>query len=126
MGWVRFLLILLTAFLSPNSVSTTTPAVNRVVTQIDITVITDDHAQTTTYTDDRQMESILTYLRLTEPMATRQFEPDSFRSSSYTFTIYFSDGTQSVYRQIYHDYLQKNGGRWQRIAARAGLHFPPL
>ena len=126
MEWIRFLLILLTAFLSPNSVSTATPAANRVVTQIDVTVMQDNHATTITYTDDRQMESILTYLRVTEPIATTQFEPDSFRSDSYTFTVYFSDGSQNVYRQIYHDYLQKNDGRWQRIHPKVDLHFPPL
>ncbi len=126
MEWIRFLLILLTAFLSPNSVSTATPAANRVVTQIDVTVMQDNHATTITYTDDRQMESILTYLRVTDPMVTKQFEPDSFRSGSYTFTIYFSDGTQNIYRQIYHDYLQKNDGHWQRIGPKAGLLFPLL
>ena len=97
MGWIRFLLILLTAFLSPNSAAATTPAANRVVTQIDVTVIADNHAATVTYTDDSQMESILTYLRLTDPLASKQFEPDSFRSDSYTFTVYFNENTVSCY-----------------------------
>ena len=126
MGWIHFLLITLTAFLSPNSTATVTADTNRVVTQIDIPVMQDNPVTTTTYTDDRQMESILTYLRVTDPTAARQFEPDSFRSVSYTFTVHFSDGSQNIYRQIYHDYLQKNDGRWQRIGPKADLLFPPL
>ena len=125
MRCIQYLLIFLTAFLSPNHTETVVPAAHRVVTRIDVTVIHENQSTTATYTGS-QMESILTYLRLTEPTATTQFEPESFRSDTYTFTIYFSDGSQTVYRQIYHDYLQKNGGRWQRIAPKADLLFPPL
>ena len=125
MRCIQYLLIFLTAFLSPSHMETAVPAAHRVVTRIDVTVIHESQSTTATYTGN-QMESILTYLRLTEPAATVHFEPDSFRADSYTFTFYFSDGTRSVYRQIYHDYLQKDGGRWQRIAPKADLLFPPL
>ena len=126
MRFIHYLLILLAAFLSPNYTSAPIQHTNRVVTRIDVTVIQDNHSSTTTYSDNQQMESILTYLRMTQPTATMQFEPESFRSDTYTFTVYFSDGSQNIYRQIYHDYLQKNTGRWQRIDSKADLLFPPL
>ena len=126
MRLIHFLLIFLTSFLSPNYIAAPMPVTNRVVTRIDVTVIQDNHTSTTTYSDNQQMESILTYLRMTQPTAAMQFEPDSFRSDSYTFTVYFSDGSQNIYRQIYHDFLQKNAGRWQRIDPKADLLFPPL
>ena len=126
MRLIRFLMILLVSFLSPNYTAQPVPQTNRVVTQIEVQRIHDGQTTVSSYSDPEHMESILTYLRLTEPYVTVLYEPDSFRSDSYTFYVNFSDGTQNVYRQIYRDYLQKNGGRWQRISDKADLHFPVL
>ena len=126
MRLIQYLLILLTAFLGPNYTATPAPETNRVVTQIEVTVVRNDETTNHLYTDDQQMEAILTYLRMTLPRGAMQYEPDSFRSDSYTFTVHFSDGSQTIYRQIYHDFLQKNTGRWQKIDPKAGLLFPPL
>ena len=123
---IQYLLILLATFLSPSHGAAPAPETNRVVTQITVTVMRNDQTSTATFTDDRQMEAILTYLRMTLPTGAMEFEPDSFRSDSYVFTVDFSDGSQNVYRQIYHDYLQKNTGHWQRIDPKADLLFPPL
>ena len=126
MRLIHYLLILLATFLSPSHGAAPTPETNRVVTQITVTAIRSDQTFSTAYTDDRQMEAILTYLRMTQPKGVMQFEPDSFRSDSYIFTVDFSDGSQNIYHQIYHDFLQKNAGRWQRIDPNADLLFPPL
>lgn len=126
MRLIHCLLILLTTFLSPNYSAEPVPDSNRVVTRIEVTVIRDRKYFTETYTDSNQLEAILTYLRVTEPTVTTEFEPDSFRADCYTFTLFYSDGNQTVYRQIYHDYLQKNDGHWQRISPKAGLLFPSL
>ncbi len=126
MRLIHYLLILLATFLSPSHGAAPAPETNRVVTQIEVSIVQNGYTSTTTYTDDRQMEAILTYLRMTQPTGAMQYEPDSFRSDSYTFTVYFSDGSQNVYKQIYHDFLQKNTGRWQRIDPKADLLFPPL
>ena len=126
MRLIQYLLILLTAFLGPSHNAAPVPETNRVVTQIEVTVIRNGKTTNTVYSDDSQMEAILTYLRMTQPTAAIQMDPDSFRSDSYTFTVQFSDGSQNIYRQIYHDLLQKNTGRWQRIDPKADLLFPPL
>ena len=127
MRLIHFLLVLLTSFLSPGYAAEPTETyTNRVVTQIQITTVHDGQSTVKTYTGDDELESVLTYLRLTEPTVTTEYEPDSFRSDSYTFTLYYSDGNHTTYRQIYHDYLQKDSGPWQRIDAKAGLHFPPV
>ena len=126
MRLIQYLLILLASFLSPSNGATPAPEAYRVVTQIEVTAVHNGQSATTVYTENRQMEAILTYLRMTQPTGAMEFEPDSFRSDSYTFTVYFSDGSQTVYQQIYHDFLQKDTGRWQRIDPKAGLLFPPL
>ncbi len=126
MRLIHYLLILLATFLSPNYNAAPPTEPLRVVTKIDVTVIHDAQVSTASYTDNTQMKSILTYLRMTEPKGAMFFDPDSFRSDSFIFTIYFSDGSQTVYRQIYHDFLQKNHGRWQKLSPKADLHFPPL
>lgn len=126
MRLIHFFLILVTSFLSPNHIAAPAPDTNRVVTQIEVTAIHNGQISTATYTDSGQLESILTYLRLTEPTFTTEFEPDSFRADSYTFTLRYSDGSHTTYRQIYHDYLQKDSGRWQKISPKAGLLFPSL
>jgi len=126
MRLIHFLLVLLTSFLSPNHITAPAADTNRVVTQIEVTVIRNGETSTAAYTDSEQMEAILTYLRMTEPTFTAELAPDSFRADSYTFTLFFSDGSHTVYRQIYHDYLQKNDEHWRRISPKAGLLFPSL
>ena len=127
MRLIHFLLVLLTSFLGPGSAAEPTQTdTNRVVTQIQVTTVHDGQSIAKTYTGNDELESILTYLRLTAPTAKIEYEPDSFRSDSYTFILFYSDGNHTTYRQIYHDYLQKDSGPWQRIDAKAGLHFPPI
>ncbi len=127
MRLIHFLLVLLTSFLSPGHAAEPTQTdTSRVVTQIQITTVHDGQSTEKVYTGDDELESILTYLRLTAPRVKTEYEPDSFRSDSYTFTLYYSDGEHTTYRQIYHDYLQKDSGPWQRIDPKAGLHFPPV
>ena len=126
MRLIQYLLVLLASFLSPSNGAVPAPENYRVITQIEVTVIHNGQSSTTVYTENQQMEAILTYLRMTQPTGTMHYEPDSFRADSYTFTLHFSDGSQGIYRQIYHDFLQQDAGRWQRINPKAGLLFPPL
>ena len=126
MRLIHYLLILLASFLSPSHGAAPAPETNRVVTQIEVTVFQNDQTTSQIYTESGQMEAILTYLRMTQPTTVVQIEPDTFRSDSYTFTVHFSDGSQNIYHQIYHDFLQKNAGRWRRIDPKADLLFPPL
>lgn len=126
MRLVYWLVILLASFLSPNHQNVPQVDAYRVVTSIQVSVVRDGKLHTTAITDTEQMEMVLTYLRVTDPIPTAQVEPDSFRSECYTFTVFFSDGSSNCYRQIYHDYLKKNDARWQRIDPKAFLLFPAL
>ena len=126
MRLIQYFLVLLASFLSPSNGAAPAPENYRVITQIEVTVVHDGQSDTTVYSESNQMEAILTYLRMTQPTGALQLEPDSFRADSYTFTLHFSDGNQGVYRQIYHDFLQQDAGRWQRIDPKAGLLFPPI
>ena len=126
MRLVHWLVILLASFLSPSQQNIPPVDTYRVVTSIQVSVVRDGKLHTTGITDTEQMETVLTYLRVTDPIPTTQVEPDSFRSECYTFTVFFSDGSSNCYTQIYHDYLKKNDARWQRIDPKAFLLFPAL
>ena len=71
-----------------------------------------------------QMDGLLTWLRLAEPGDPVKIDPDSFRSGQYRITLELSDGTDTRYRQVHRDYIQKNEGPWQRILAESNLLFP--
>lgn len=126
MRFVHWLVILLASFLSPGQQNIPHEDTCRVVTSIQVSIVRDGHFHTVSITDSEQMNAVLNYLRLTDPTSAPQYDPDSFRSERYTFTVHFSDGSSNCYQQIYHDYLQKNGSRWQRINPKAFLLFPAL
>ena len=122
---IHCLLILATGFLGANyTASPAPPPPNRVVTQIQITVMHDGQTSEQIYTDNESMESILTYLRLTDATAVTGIDPESFRSDIYQYTLTYSDGGSTVYKQIHHDYLQRNSEPWRKISPKADLLFP--
>lgn len=97
----------------------------RVVTQIRVSATVDGGASIKTYTQPREMESILCYLRLLEKGNRADIDPDSFRSDSYEITVYYSDGQRTTYRQLHDQLLQTDGGPWQVIEAeKMELLFP--
>ena len=89
----------------------------RVVTQIRVSATVDGGASIKTYTQPREMESILCYLRLLEKGNRADIDPDSFRSDSYEITVYYSDGQRTTYRQLHDQLLQTDDGPWQVIEA---------
>ena len=124
---IHYLLILLTGFLGAHyTVSPAPPAPNRVVTQIQVTIMHDGQTSEQTYTDNESMESILTYLRLTNATIVTTIAPESFRSDTYRYTLTYSDGGITTYQQIHHEYLQRNNESWRKISPKADLHFPSL
>ena len=98
----------------------------RVVTRIDILTNTDSTTQKYSYTNNDKMAVILHYLRNLQPDKTTPITPDTFRSDSYEIRLIMSDGSQTVYRQIYDEYLQKNGGRWHSIDRTLGSILPKV
>ena len=127
MRFIRFLLILLSSFLSAGYSADPPPAAPvNVVTEIRVSVVHEGEVSQVSYTDSQTMKAILTYLRVLDPRGKFEFDPDTFRSDTYEFTLCYSDGTQTTYRQIHNEYLQKDDGIWQRISQKAGLLFPAL
>ena len=87
----------------------------RVVTQIDVITTQDGALLQFHYRQPEKMKVILTYLRHLKPSQFKPITPDTFRSDAYEIRLTLSDGSQTVYHQIYDEYLQKNGGPWKSI-----------
>ena len=97
----------------------------RVVTQIRVAATVDGKASIQTYTEPREMESVLCYLRLLEKGSRADIDPDSFRADSYEITVCYSDGQHTTYRQLHDQLLQTDGGPWQTIKTeKMELLFP--
>jgi len=97
----------------------------RVVTHIHVAYTIDGHTETKTYTEPKQMESILNYLRLLKKGNKADIDPDSFRSDSFDITLFYSDGQQNTFRQLHDQLLQADGGPWLKIETeKMELLFP--
>lgn len=98
----------------------------RVVTQIDVAATQAGEIFQFHYTEPEKMQTILQYLRRLEPDQFTPITPDTFRTDAYEICLTLSDGSQTVYHQIYNEYLQKNGGPWQSIDRALAASLPQL
>jgi len=98
----------------------------RVVTRIDVSATQDGQLLQYHYTDTDKMETILQYLRNLKPDRSAPITPDTFRTDAYEIRLTLSDGSQTIYYQIYDEYLQKNGGPWQSIDSTKGAAIQQL
>ena len=97
----------------------------RVVTQVEVTATIDGEVYASTHTASKEMESVMCYLRLLQKGKKADIDPDSFRSDYYEITVSYSDGQQTVYRQLHRDFLQIDDGPWRTIdGAKIELLFP--
>ena len=97
----------------------------RVVTQVRVTATTNGQTTENIYTDSKEMESVLCYLRLLQKGKKADIDPDSFRADSYEITLCYSDGQSTLYRQLHNDFLQTDGGAWHRVeGGKIELLFP--
>ena len=88
---------------------------SRVITSVEITANEDGQVRHYRYDTETKVRTVLTYLRRTKPELAVSIDPDTFRTVRYTVTLSLSDGTQTVYRQLHTEYLQKDGGLWRSI-----------
>ncbi len=90
----------------------------QVVTEVEVTV--SHNAQITEYqfSEPRQLQAVLNYLRRLDTYAPVEIDPDTFRSDAFRIVLHRSDGTLSVYHQIADGYLQKDGERWLKTDAK--------
>lgn len=98
----------------------------RVVTSIDVSTTENGEILRYHYTATEKMETILKYLRKLNPDQFTPITPDTFRTDAYEIILNLSDGSQTVYHQIYDEYLKKNNGPWQRIDRGQGSALPQL
>ena len=98
----------------------------RTVTQVSVTASHNGAVTYHTYTESEKMETMLNYLRLLFPDTSANIEPETFRSDAYRITVNYSDGNHSTYYQIYNDFLKKDDGKWQKIAADQGAALYPI
>ncbi len=98
----------------------------RVVTGVSITANTPESTVQRHYSQDHNISNVLNYLRLLDPYTSVELDSETFRSGDYEIIINYSDGAHTVYRQIYQDYLQKDGGRWKRIDPKLGSRLQEL
>ena len=97
----------------------------RVVTHIQVAYTIDGRTETKTYTEPKEMESVLCYLRLLEKGNRTDIDPDSFRSDTYEITVFYSDGQHNTYRQLHDQLLQADSGPWRKIETeKMELLFP--
>ena len=98
----------------------------RVVTGITVNALGENENLTRTYTQDANMSHVLNYLRMLDPYIPVTLSPETFCSNSYQITVSYSDGNQTQYNQIYHDYFQTNNGPWKRIDPEVGARLQVL
>ncbi len=98
----------------------------RVVTRIDVISTQEGTLKQFTYTDSKKMKTVLYYLRNLQPDRSTPITPDTFRTDAYEIRLTLSDGTQTVYHQIYDEFLQKNGGQWKSIDRTQGANLPQM
>ena len=102
-----------------------TPAVHRVVTEVQVEFDRDGETITRTYTKNSSVESVLTYLRILRPFGPTV--PQGDFDSTCRITLSYSDGSNSEYVQQGNRYLQRDGGDWQNIdASKGSLIYPML
>ncbi len=98
----------------------------RVVTGIQVTAAQDGNITHHSYTQPKQLEAVLNYLRLLDPYVSTAIQPDTFRTNAFRIVVSYSDGASTTYHQIYNEYLQTDGGTWKRIHTGYASRLPEL
>ena len=100
--------------------------ISRIVTQVAVVSTNEGQLSEKIYTAPEKMKVMLNYLRRLDPYTATDIEPDTFRTDAYEITVSYSDGTNTVYRQIYNQYLQEGDGAWKRIDPAHGSALLPI
>lgn len=115
---MRRFFILLAVLLLAGCSYTAPPGENhspRVVTAVEVTASAEGELFQYRYTGEEKIRAVLHYLRRANPDRSIPITPETFRTDAYRITLYLSDGTKSVYHQLYSNFLQKENGRWHSI-----------
>ena len=121
----RIVFFLILAVLLTGCVQNRAQSQYRVVTGVQVHYERPGNIIDRVYTKPASMQSILTYLRILRPFGP--VAPEASADASCRITLQYSEGPDSVYLQQGQQYLQKDGGDWERIDDnRASLLYPLL
>lgn len=99
--------------------------VYRVVTGVQVLYKGNGNTISRTYTREKSMQSILTYLRILDPFGP--VIPQESADTTCQITVQYSQGPDSVYVQKGLGFLRQDDGEWRKInSARASLLYPLL
>ncbi len=98
----------------------------RVVTQIQVTTISEGQITETVFVQNEAMVALLQYLRLLELGGKTNIQPETFRADSYEIILTHSDGNHTIYRQLDNGFLQTDDGPWKTIPPALGDTLPTL
>jgi hypothetical protein len=103
----------------------------KIVESIVITAEETDQFTRRFYNVDEKMQLILLYLRSLGPKFQAKEDPHSQVGPMICITMYYSDGSQRIFRQKGQQYFQEGTGLWQTIDPEKGaalwrivLHTP--
>lgn len=100
---------------------------SRYVIRAQVSLYQGQRQQTKIYLQPQKINSLLNFLRMTDPrgnIRTAQSIPDSHH---YRIALLYSDGSENVYHLQDYRYFCKNSGVWQKIStSHAQLLYPLL
>ena len=102
-----------------------TPAVTRVITQVEVFCHNDSDALYRQYTDQQDMRTMLNYLRMLN-VGEQAEELPMDSKLSYKIVLRDNMGGQTVYRQLGSRCLCENDGPWHSIDGSKGSLLYPL
>lgn len=100
---------------------------NRYVIQAEVLLQKGEFRQTWIYRQPQKINSILNFLRTTDPRGRVHTAQPIAGSHHYRITLYYNDNTSNAYYIQDYRYFNKNTNIWQRISfSHAQLLYPLL
>ena len=100
---------------------------NRYIVQAQVILYKNESRQIWSYHQPKKINSILNYLRTTDPRGRVYTAQPVADSHNYRIILYYSDGSQNAYHLQDYRYFCKGTGLWQRVSpSHAQLLYPLL
>lgn len=118
---VKWITTIITFLMLAGNVS---PSVSscRIVTEISVQWIREEHTFQKTYTDPEKTDTLLLCLRALES-GVGSTNPDQPTDTECTLRLLLSDGTTKIYQLSGIQHFRENGGVWRSIKPEAALHL---
>lgn len=89
-----------------------------VVSMITVAAIPEDYQPHRVYTDQSKMRQILNSLRTLGQKTTPENDPEELPLQGHTITLFYTDGTQKIYRTKGSRYIRILPGPWQQADSK--------